>query len=182
MSAASENRWVALLRGINVGGHRVKNDVLGSCFEALGHTDVRPFLASGNIAFSSASSDPGALTEAIETKLAGELGFAVPTVLRTVTALTAIAQVEPEVQGMSIESHYVVLLDEPSEGRAAALAELESDFDRFVLDGQNVHWLLAGKMSESPLFRRGIDHAFTDCRHTTRNVNTLRRLVAREGG
>ncbi|MEM7415684.1 MAG: DUF1697 domain-containing protein [Gemmatimonadota bacterium] len=182
MTQRAARRWVALLRGINVGGHRVKNDVLAACFVSLGHTDVRPFLASGNVAFSSSEADPGRLTKGIEQGLSSQLDFEVPTVLRTVTELAVAADFEAAAGGMVVESHYVILLDGAAERFAEGLALLESDFDRFVLNGNDVHWLLAGKMSESPLFRRGIDHVFQNGRHTTRNVNTLRRLVARESG
>ena len=41
-------RYAAFLRGINVGGHRVKNTELRALFEAMGFADVHTFRASGN--------------------------------------------------------------------------------------------------------------------------------------
>ena len=45
-------RYVALLRGINVGGHRIKMDRLRELFVELDLADVTTFIASGNVIFS----------------------------------------------------------------------------------------------------------------------------------
>ncbi len=56
-------RYVALLRGINVGGNTlIKMDALRECVAALGYDGVRTYIASGNVLFegsrSSASHEP----------------------------------------------------------------------------------------------------------------------------
>ena len=57
--AASDNmkgdgmaKWVALLRGVNVGGVKVLMAPLRELAEGLGWTDVRTYIASGNLVFS----------------------------------------------------------------------------------------------------------------------------------
>lgn len=52
-------RYFAFLRGINVGGHRIKMDRLREHVEALGFEHVETFIASGNVIFSSASRELG---------------------------------------------------------------------------------------------------------------------------
>ena len=47
-------QFVALLRGVNVGGITVKSAELRALFDELGFTDVRTVLASGNVAFDAA--------------------------------------------------------------------------------------------------------------------------------
>ena len=44
-------RCVAFLRGMNLGGRRIKNEQLRAEFEALGYADVGTFRASGNVLF-----------------------------------------------------------------------------------------------------------------------------------
>jgi uncharacterized protein (DUF1697 family) len=60
-------RYVALLRGINVGG---KNPLpmagLKACFEENGFDDVRTYIQSGNVVFSSPVSNQGELTRRVE--------------------------------------------------------------------------------------------------------------------
>lgn len=78
-------RYIALLRGINVGGHQVKMDHLRDLFGQLGLAGVRTYIQTGNVFFDSDEEDAGAaLTLRIEDHLRATLGYAVPTCLRTV--------------------------------------------------------------------------------------------------
>ena len=80
-------RYIALLRGVNVGGHQVKMERLRALFAELGLAGVRSYIQTGNVFFDSDSADREALTAAIEGHLLEALGFAVPTYLRTVEEL-----------------------------------------------------------------------------------------------
>ena len=78
-------RYVALLRGINVGGkHPIKMADLRACFEEQGFDDVATYIQSGNVLFGSTASGSAALTAAIERmlsvalRLRGERGGAQP--------------------------------------------------------------------------------------------------------
>ncbi|HEX5859651.1 MAG TPA: DUF1697 domain-containing protein [Microbacterium sp.] len=66
--------WVALLRGVNVGGITVRSADLRELFESEGHTGVRTVLASGNVVFSSDRS-AGSLKPAIEKALRERFGY-----------------------------------------------------------------------------------------------------------
>lgn len=50
-------RYVAFLRGINVGGVKVKMAGLKACFEDMGFQDVSTVLQTGNVLFSAPKSD-----------------------------------------------------------------------------------------------------------------------------
>jgi uncharacterized protein (DUF1697 family) len=91
----SETVHIALLRGINVGGHNVKMDALRDHFAELGFANVRSYIQSGNIFFQSAETDRRKLRETIETHLQSTLGYAVPTCLRTVEELDAVLARDP---------------------------------------------------------------------------------------
>jgi len=84
-------RYVALLRGINVGGHVVKMDRLRTVFAAIGCSDVETFIASGNVIFSSPSGDAAALERRAEAALEEALGYEVTTFIRTPEQLQSIA-------------------------------------------------------------------------------------------
>jgi len=176
-------QYIALLRGINVGGHRVKMDRLRTLFEELGLEDVSTFIASGNVIFSAESGDVEALTGAIEVHLERELGYPVATFLRTpaqLAAVSALGSTNEETGGQSSSSHYVVFLRTPApESLRLGLAGLNSEFDAFECSGREVHWHIKGKMSESPLFGGGLDRATAGVLMTMRNMNTVRRLVAK---
>ncbi len=68
-------RYLALLRGVNVGGHnRVPMAALRELAGALGHTDVVTYIQSGNLLFSSARRDPADLATQLEAGIAARLG------------------------------------------------------------------------------------------------------------
>ena len=91
----SETVYVALLRGIHVGGHNVKMDALRGHFAELGFANVRSYIQSGNVFFESAETDRRKLRDSIETHLQSALGYAVPTCLRTIDELDAVLARDP---------------------------------------------------------------------------------------
>ena len=176
-------QYIAFLRGINVGGHRVKMDRLRELFEGLGLRDVSTFIASGNVVFSADSSDVQSLRVDIERRLADGLGYDVPVFLRTPAQLAEIVAVEPPEAGepgQSPPSEYVIFLHAPASAEMRSAVEvLSSEMDGFRFSGAEVFWSIQGKLSESPLFSVGLEQAFRETPNTMRNMNTLRRLVPR---
>ena len=88
-------RFVAFLRGINVGGHTVKLEHLRDLFAQLGFSRVDTYIQSGNVFFETAQSDRKALTRKIEQRLQGALGYGVPAFLRTIPELEHILSLDP---------------------------------------------------------------------------------------
>ena len=76
--------YIAMLRGINVGGHnRIKMDQLRTSLEALGFEQVKTYIQSGNVVLKSATISPAALSRKIERQIVGQFGFAVSVICRT---------------------------------------------------------------------------------------------------
>jgi uncharacterized protein (DUF1697 family) len=69
-------QYIALLRGINVGGHnKVAMADLRDVATALGHTDVATYIQSGNLLFTCAeAADVAGLADALEAEIAARLG------------------------------------------------------------------------------------------------------------
>jgi uncharacterized protein (DUF1697 family) len=89
-------RYVALLRGINVGGHRmVKKEELADIFASAGLTDVVTLLASGNVVFSSNETDEAALQSVIEGALNDSLGYHVDVMVRTIAYMKELVALDP---------------------------------------------------------------------------------------
>jgi len=176
-------QYIAFLRGINVGGHRVKMDRLRSLFEELKFANVSTFIASGNVIFSADSEDIDTLRNTIESYLKQELGYQVATFIRSPSQLAMIAagnSGEDEADGLPPASHYVMLLHYPApESLRSELAGLESEMDAFQFSGTEIYWRIQGKLTDSPLFGRGLDRATRSIPTTMRNMNTLRRIVAK---
>ncbi len=87
--------YVALLRGINVGGHIVKMERLRECFVELGFANVRTYIQSGNVFFEAAQTERQTVTRMIEQHLRNVLGYEVPVFLRTIPELEQVVALDP---------------------------------------------------------------------------------------
>src|SRR5258708_5316496 len=78
------NKYVAFLRGINVGGNKlVKMEELRNCFESIGFQHIRTLLASGNVLFDTPNKDIDSIIKQIEEKLNERFGHKIKVMLRT---------------------------------------------------------------------------------------------------
>ena len=87
--------YIALLGGINVGGHTVKMAYLRQMFTELGFANVRSYIQTGNVFFETDQDDRQVLTHLIETQLHQTLGYPVPVLLRTILELEQIVALNP---------------------------------------------------------------------------------------
>ena len=87
--------YIAFLRGINIGGHRVSMERLRALFVELNVARVRSHIQTGNIFFDTHDIDRAALTLKVEQHLQSALGYAVPTFLRTVTEVEQVVRIDP---------------------------------------------------------------------------------------
>jgi uncharacterized protein (DUF1697 family) len=77
-------RYLALLRGINVGGKNlIEMSTLEACLEATGLTDVATYIQSGNVVFTARESDRVLLASRIERALSKTFGVAPMVVLKS---------------------------------------------------------------------------------------------------
>src|SRR4051812_14903488 len=90
-------RYVALLRGINVGGRTlVKMADLVTCFEQLGFAAVSTYIASGNVLFETDESDPAELATTIEAAIEQRFELPVKVVVLDRAAYAAIVGSIPD--------------------------------------------------------------------------------------
>jgi uncharacterized protein (DUF1697 family) len=175
-------RYVAFVRGINVGGNRiVKMDRLRGLFEELGLSDVSTFIASGNVLFSSSPADPRALEGRIERRLAQGLGYDVATFVRSAEELAAIAAYDPFTLPARAKATLAIafLRSAPSESAREQLVRLRTATDDFHVRGRELYWLLASGFSGSTVSDTALGKVIGPS--TVRNVTTVRKLAARLG-
>jgi uncharacterized protein (DUF1697 family) len=88
--------YVALLRGINVGGHKkVPMAELRALLTELGHSDARTYLQSGNAVFTSALGDEKALAAQLRQAIEDHFGFGADVLVRDHAYLKAVADACP---------------------------------------------------------------------------------------
>jgi uncharacterized protein (DUF1697 family) len=89
--------YLALLRGINVGGNRkVDMKQLRETFERLGMDQVQTYINSGNVIFSAKPADAPDLKRALERAIKADFGFAVKVLLRDATDIAALLEALPD--------------------------------------------------------------------------------------
>jgi uncharacterized protein (DUF1697 family) len=173
-------RFVAFLGGINVGGHRVRKDELRALFEALGFTEVSTFLASGNVIFDVVDGADD-IEARIGKELAAQLGYEVPTFVRTAEEVRVIAGRAPFaselLEASSGKLQVTMLRVAPdTQAREGVLARATDD-DRLAIVGRELFWLPSGGISDSVLDLVAIYRLLGP--GTMRTRNTIGRIVAR---
>jgi uncharacterized protein (DUF1697 family) len=178
-------RYVAFLRGMNLGGHRIKNDELRVEFETLGFEEVATFRASGNVVFGTGKKErEGALAERIEKGLGEALGYEVPVFLRSCAEVTAIASHEPfdpKLVASSEGKLQVSLLQKkPSAAARRGILALATDEDLLAVEGREVYWLPSGGILDSGLDLKALE-AIVGA-DTRRTMGTIEQIAARYCG
>jgi uncharacterized protein (DUF1697 family) len=178
-------RFVAFLRAINVGGHTVKMEQLRLLFEALRHSNVETFIASGNVIFEARSDDVKKLETNIERQLQKSLGYAVVTFVRSIDELAGIAGYEPFSAadlGAEGNSLYIAFLPAPPHADGVRkLMALRTEADEFNSHGREIYWLRRRGFSESAL-AGGLFEKTVGMPATMRNATTVRKLAAKYCG
>jgi uncharacterized protein (DUF1697 family) len=89
-------KYVAFLRGINVGGHKlIKMEELKRLFESLGFQNVQTVLASGNVLFDARKAAPLALGQKIGKELKTAFGHEVGVIIRTMQEIRNLVDSDP---------------------------------------------------------------------------------------
>ncbi len=173
-------RYVALLRGINVGGKNLIRMVeLAACFEASGFTRVQTYIASGNVLFESSQSATK-LVPHIERTLSAQFGYEASVVLQSQQQLAKVIGRAPERFGGAPERfRYDVLFLKPPLTAAAALrvVPIKEGVDQvFAGPGVLYYSRLISKATQSRLSKVVSMPIYQQM--TIRNWNTTTKLLA----
>ncbi|MHA7985224.1 DUF1697 domain-containing protein [Rathayibacter sp. CAU 1779] len=186
-------RFIALLRGVNVGGRTIKSAELADVFRALGYDEVKTVLASGNVVFTTDGTASAARTR-IEKALAERFGYDAKVHVLETDALTSVIDAYPFAEREGWHRYVVFLIgaegaagrDVRSTGRSSDLdavaesvleLELDPKLEEVADGGSVVFWTVErGHTLDSVVGKRlgrGKDKELT----TNRNLNTLRKLL-----
>ncbi len=172
--------YVALLRGVNVGGNNpVKMVELKAAFEAAGMDSVRTYINSGNVIFSSERRDRLELVAILERGISERIGLAVGVLIRDVAEMAAIVDAIPAGWSNDANQRCDVLFLWSDADRPSVVDELrpKPEIDDVVYIPGAVIWRVdrhdvsrsgLPKLIGTPLYRR----------LTSRNCNTTRKLLA----
>ena len=180
------SRWIALLRGVNVNGITVRSAELAQLFRDLGFAQVRTVLASGNVCFE--TEDPGAadqdesgraaLKTRIEAGLSERFGYEAWIVLVLHETLSGIIAGYPFAQDAEHHAYVVFASDEQARDEALAGAPAGSASGEQIAAGEGVvYWRCPRGSSTDTPFSKHVAKARFKATTTTRNLNTLHKLL-----
>lgn len=169
--------FVAILRGINVGGHRiVKMDQLKQIFEDIGLKDAKTYIQSGNVVFRSEITDVNSLAERIRHEILNSTSLDVKTiVIESRDFLERLAANPYLNEGADIQQLHGTF----TECRLVdtdPISSLNTKGDTFMIGHQIIYVKCAGSYHTSPLTNDVFERRLkVSC--TTRNWKTLTALV-----
>ena len=169
-------RYVAFLRGVNVGGHgAVTMEDLKKAFEDCGFREVKTIATSGNVAFSAAMSEAAVVKKA-EAALKNKFGYEMPVHVRSHDELREMVQADPY-KGFAIpkDAKRVITFLDASAKTALKLPHHQDGVSILhVKDG--VAFSAYVRNRKGAVFMKGLDQAFGKG-ITTRTWDMINRFV-----
>lgn len=172
--------YLALLRGINVGGNaKVDMKKLKAACESLGFHDVTTYINSGNVIFTYPKTNAQKLASMIETVIQKDFGFAVPVVVREYAQIKrVVAALSPSWKNDGGQKTDILFLwDAFDTQKSVELLTLTKGVDDVIYVPGAILWHIdrkdytksgMHKFIGTPLYKN----------MTARNVNTVRKLAA----
>jgi uncharacterized protein (DUF1697 family) len=146
--------YIALLRGINVGGHNmIKMVELKRVFEEMGLHKVKTYIQSGNVLFES-EREAETLSRQMEEEIKREFGLTVPVVLRTAEELEKVIKDNPFsidslLEGESVQVAF--LTDTPTQEGIHQLSTVNIGMDEYQIIDKDVYLFFRQSIRNSKL-------------------------------
>lgn len=172
-------KYVAFLRGINLGKRQVKMDELRKTLAGLGYPDAQTLIASGNVLL---HSDKLPDVRELESGLEKHFGFHIGIIIRSVDDLRKLIESDPfnGVEHNDDQHLFVTFASGPIADRLATIKPEKGVFDIPRVDDDQ--FFIIGYRRENGRYSEfgvDIEKPFRDMIVTTRNWNTIQRMVAK---
>ncbi|MEJ8303343.1 DUF1697 domain-containing protein [Saccharibacillus sacchari] len=171
--------YIALLRGINVGGNnKIEMKTLKAAFEAAGMERVKTYINSGNIVFANDELEQAALPAVLEAAIEKQFGLRIRVLIRSLEEMRAISNVLPDSwsNGSEMKSDVFFLWDEVDENSAAEALPLTPGVGTLLVAPR----ALLYSVSREDAGRSGMNKLVGSklyAQMTVRNVNTTRKIM-----
>lgn len=170
--------FVALLRGVNVGGNNmISMKSLKESFETMGFTQVSTYINSGNIIFQSREDDPRKFERKIEQMLSSDYQLDSKVVVRSLSEMEKLVKALPRSWSGDSGWRYNVIFLRHTIDSEKILADLplNSDIEQVVYRPGALLWSAqVSEITRSKMVKLSSRKIFQDM--TIRNLNTTKRL------
>ena len=169
-------RYLALIRGVNVGGVVLKMELLRELLQDGGYSKVRTYIQSGNALFESDRADTGEIERGIEELLRQGTGLDLKVIVRSRPELEKIARTHPfEGEGEYRQLFVTLLRNTPDPRDVEALLAEATGAESFAVDGATVYSIYREGFGTSRFSNNFLEKKLR-LPGTTRNWNSLQKL------
>ena len=183
-AATGTSTYVALLRGINVGGNNMlPMKDLAAMFSKAGCADVRTYIQSGNVVFRAAAEVAARIPAAIAKAIATRAKLQIPVIVRSSAQLRGIAEKNPFLRrDVDTDKLQVVFLaGTPGKAAVAALDPKRSPPDEFIAQGAEIYLHCPNGYGRTKFSNAYFDSKLATT-STVRNWRTVLKLLELSGG
>ncbi|WP_179021918.1 DUF1697 domain-containing protein [Winogradskyella forsetii] len=170
--------YIALLRGINVGGHKkVPMAELRTLLTKSGLQNVKTYIQSGNVIFQSSENDVKTLEVKIGTLILHYFGFEVPVLVRTRQELLTIFNNCPFSETKKVESYFIMLCKIPSKDDTKEASQKSYPNEEYTIINDCIYLFCANGYGRAK-FNLGYFENKLKVNATARNYKTMVKLIA----
>src|SRR4051794_20188698 len=170
------SKMVAMLRGVNVGGHnKIKMTELKSLCESLGFTEVQTYIQSGNVVFETKERGDEKLSKKIGTAIDKKFGFCPEVIVRSAEEMREIVKGNPFAKRKDVESNKLLvffLARDPGQPARDAIAKIEAK-EELKPKGSEIYIYFPDGQGQSKLKFGLVEKALGKIAWTGRNWNTV---------
>ena len=171
-------KYVVLLRGINVGGHKkVPMAELRELLTKSGFENVRTYIQSGNIILKSKDKSRRNLEKIIQKSIFDHFGFEVPLIVKTRAELNSIFEACPFSQEKKENSYFIMLSDIPKSDVLNEVSNITFKNEEFVIIKDCLYFYSSAGYGKSKFNMNSFEKKL-NVRATARNYKTMVKLIA----
>lgn len=172
-------KYVAFLRGINVGGkNKVKMETLREVCAALGFENVKTYINSGNVIFETKKTENLKLAEKLGNAIEKEFGFKIKTIIRSISEIEEIVEKNPFAGQFENDKdlHVFFLDEEMPKDKAELLLSHNNENEQYAVRNREVFCLLKVSVLDSLM---GKDYIAKKLKlpSTARNWRTVNKIL-----
>lgn len=170
--------YIALLRGINVGGHKkVPMAELRSLLTKSGLENVKTYIQSGNVIFQSKSKVSKGLGLHIQKAILDHFGFEIPVLVNTREELSVIFNDSPFSEDKKLQSYFVMLSVVPDKKLVEDVSQKSYPDDEYVILNDCIY-LFCAKGYGKAKFNVNFFENKLNVNATARNYKTMVKLLS----
>ncbi len=170
------NTYIALLRGINVGGHKkILMADLRALLETSGLNEVSTYIQSGNVIFKSEASAKEC-SENISEAILEKYGWEVPILIKTPSEIKSILENCPFPQVEKEKSYFMLLQMPPLAKNIKSTLSFQFPNEKFSITPQCVYLFSSVGLGKSKMSNNFFERKLK-VNTTTRNFKTMVKLI-----